>query len=301
MTDQSVRADGFVGRNVSAQDGLKLYIREYGWRISDPMPVVCLPGLTRNSSDFHELASVLAKEGRRVLSLDYRGRGRSAYDSDPKNYSLEVELGDVVAVLVAEEIRAAVFIGTSRGGILTMLLAATRPTFIAGAVLNDIGPVIDIAGLMRIKSYVGKMPAPRTYDEAAAILRRMDSANFPKMTDADWREQARRIWLAENGALRLNYDQRLSSTLEAIDPQHPLPALWPQFDALSLAPLMVIRGANSDLLSAATVQAMGVRRADMDIVEAADQGHAPFLRGDLVSKIVAFVERCGRPAHGSSG
>ena len=149
---------------VSAADGLRLFARDYGPRTGTALAVVCLPGLARTCADFHELALSLSQDGkpsRRVLALDYRGRGRSEYDRDWRNYDLKVELADVLAVLTAASIEEAMFVGTSRGGLLTMALSAARPALLRGAVLNDIGPVIEGRGLARIRGYVGKLPAPR--------------------------------------------------------------------------------------------------------------------------------------------
>src|SRR5262249_27182592 len=185
---------GFTDLFVSAPDGLRLHVRSYGPRVTPLLPVVCLPGLARTAADFHPLASALAAdpaEPRRVLALDYRGRGASEYDRNAQNYALPVELADLSAVLTALNIAPAVFVGTSRGGLIAMMLAAARPTAIAGVVLNDIGPVIEPKGLMRIKSYVGKLPTPRSYEEGADILRRLFAAQFPKFETADWLAQAR--------------------------------------------------------------------------------------------------------------
>jgi pimeloyl-ACP methyl ester carboxylesterase len=281
-------------RFVTATDGLKLHVRVWGAHNRDAIPVVCLPGLTRTVADFDGLAHTLAHDPaqpRRVLALDYRGRGASNHDRNPQNYNVAVELADVVTVVSELNAIPAIYIGTSRGGILTMLLAATRPELIAGAILNDIGPVIAPEGLMRIKSYVGKMPEPDAFETGADILRDLFSAQFPKLTARDWLAAARQTWREVNGRLVLTYDARLSETLMDVDPAQPLPTMWEPFDALAGVPLMVIRGANSDLLSAETVQAMKARRPDMDVIEVPDQGHPPHL-GDkaLTSRIGAFVK-----------
>ncbi|HKY85295.1 MAG TPA: alpha/beta hydrolase [Pseudorhodoplanes sp.] len=278
---------------VSAPDGLRLHVRICGAHRDGKQPVVCLPGLSRNGSDFEALAAALGNS-RRVLSVDLRGRGLSEYDSNPANYSLPVELGDVTAILTALEAEPAVFVGTSRGGILTMLLAALRPGTIAGAVLNDIGPVIENKGVMRIKGYVGKLPRPRSIEEGAEILRRLSGAQFTRFTPDDWIAEARRLWRTEDGQLVLSYDPALSKTLQEADLERPLPALWAQFDALPEVPLMVIRGEYSDLLSADTVKAMKVRRPGLVLVEAQGEGHAPRLEGPLIDDIAALVARCDR-------
>jgi pimeloyl-ACP methyl ester carboxylesterase len=295
MTDNAA-IDHATSVFISAPDGLKLHVRCYGKRSAQALPVVCLPGLARTAGDFETLAVALAQgptTPRRVIALDYRGRGQSDYDRDPANYSFQVELADVLAVLTALDCQPAVIVGTSRGGILAMLMAALRPSVIAGVVLNDIGPVIEPQGLMRIKGYVGKLPQPRSYGEGAEILRRLFDAQFPKLTAEDWLASAHRAFKDVNGELVPDYDVALAKTLEGVDFEKPLPPLWPQFDALKNVPVMVIRGANSDLLSQATVDAMRARRAALETLEVPDQGHTPLLvETDVIARIADFVARC---------
>ena len=280
---------------VTAPDGLRLHVRCYGRASAPGTPVVCLPGLARTSADFDVLATALSRgapQPRRVIALDYRGRGLSQYDRDPANYSVPVELADVLAVVTALETLPAIFIGTSRGGILTMLLAAVRPSALAGAVLNDIGPVIEPQGLMRIKSYVGKLPQPGTYEEGAEILRRLFHSQFPRLGPDDWLAAAHRMFKEENGRLVTTYDPKLAATLEGVGPEQPLPALWKEFDALANVPVMVIRGANSDILSPATVGQMRARHPSLEILDVADEGHAPLLRdSESIQRILTFVSR----------
>ncbi len=282
---------------VSAADGLRLHARVYGPSAAAGPAVICLPGLTRTQADFETLALGLTCDGqsRRVIALDSRGRGQSDYDRDPVNYNLVVELADVLAVATALEALPAVFVGTSRGGLLTMLLAVARPTAIAAAVLNDIGPVIEPQGLMRIKGYVGKLPQPRDYQEGAEILRRLFSAQFPKLGREEWLATAHRAYKDDDGRLAPTYDVRLAETLKSLDPDHAPPALWKEFDALAGMPLLTIRGANSDILSPATLAAMRERRGDMEVIEVPDQGHAPLLaEPDTIARIGDFIARCGR-------
>jgi pimeloyl-ACP methyl ester carboxylesterase len=284
---------------VTAQDGLRLHVRDYGAQRSHALPVVCLPGLARTAADFESLALALSSAGqRRVYALDYRGRGKSDYDREPENYNLQVELADLIAVLTALGIGRAAFVGTSRGGILTMLLAVARPTAIAGCVLNDIGPVIELEGLMRIKSYVGKLPQPRTFEEGAGILHRLFSGQFPKLDMADWLASAHRMFKEEKGRLVPTYDVKIATTMNGVDAERRVPTLWLQFDALKAKPVMVIRGENSDLLTAETVDAMRARRSSLDVLEVPDQGHAPLLTdADTIGRIVEFVHRCDRTVH----
>lgn len=280
---------------VSAPDGLRLHVREYGGRTPQKLAVVCLPGLTRTVADFDALAPALAKAGpRRVLAVDLRGRGQSEYDRDPDNYNLLVELGDVVAVLTALAVGPAVFVGSSRGGLLSMHLAVAHPTAIAGVVLHDIGPVIEPKGLARLRSYVGKLPQPRNFAEGAEILRSVFHGQFPNLTTEQWLAGAERTWRQEGkGALMPTYDVNLSRALTAIDIEAPLPPLWNEFEALARVPMLVIHGERSDILSAATVAAMAVRHPGMETIEVPDQGHVPLLEGnDMIQRVIDFVAKC---------
>lgn len=279
---------------LAAPDGLKLHVQVHGRQEPSGLPIICLPGLSRTTEDFDDLASALARDfGRYVLALDYRGRGRSGYDSNPSHYNLAVELGDIIAVLTALGTSPAVLIGTSRGGLLAMLLGVARPDMIAGVVLNDIGPVIEPQGLKRIMASVGKIAPPDNFDQAVELLRQLNAAQFPHLTREQWLAFAKRTWREDNGRLVMTYDPKLSEALGIYDLDQLLPTMWKEFDALSQVPLMAIRGENSDILSAETLAAMRARRPDMDVIEVHDQGHAPLLaEPDVIGKIGAFVADC---------
>jgi pimeloyl-ACP methyl ester carboxylesterase len=279
---------------VTAQDGLRLHVREWGPRTWAALPVVCLPGPARTTADFETLAQALAtsgQAGRRVLALDSRGRGQSDYDGSPANYTLAVELGDLLAVLTATGIAKAVFVGTSRGGILTMLLGPARPTAIAGCVLNDIGPVIEPTGLARIKGYVGKLPSPPSFESAAENLARLFGNQFPKLTGRDWLAFAHRTFKQAGERIVPDYDPQLATILAHVDVGQPLPPLWKEFDSLAGVPMLVIRGSNSEILSTATVAAMRERRSALDVLEVPDQGHAPLLaERETIQCIADFIQ-----------
>jgi pimeloyl-ACP methyl ester carboxylesterase len=285
--------DGFEDRFISAADGLRLYARDYGRASGKALPVVCLPGLARTAEDFHEIALALSHNARprRVLCLDFRGRGRSEWDKDSRNYDVRVELADVLQVVTAAEIEKALFIGTSRGGLITMALSAMRPALLRGAVLNDIGPVIGGKGLVRIRGYVGKLPLPRSHAEGAQLLKSISDAQFPRLTDEQWLRMARNTWREDNGRLALTYDPNLMKSLASIDLETPLPTLWPLFEGLKRIPVLVLRGQHSDILDAGTVDRMRLAHPHLEVVTVPDQGHAPILEGDVAAKVRSFITK----------
>ena len=289
---------GFSDYFYSAPDGLKLHARIYGENVRERWPVVCLPGLTRNARDFHELAMLLShdrKRPRKVVAFDYRGRGQSAYDPNWKNYDIVVEAEDIVAGLTALGIDHAAFIGTSRGGLIIHVLAAMRPSLLKAVVLNDIGPVVESGGRAHIRAYLERPHQPKSFAEAQALQQAAHAKNFPALTDEDWKRFVHALYREENGVPVLDFDPALLNLVRQADFDKPLPALWPQFEGLSAIPMLAIRGENSSLLSVATLEEMGRRHPDCQTVTVEGQGHAPLLEtGDLPGTIAAFIERAER-------
>lgn len=254
----------------TTSDGLRLAWEEEG----AGLPVLCLPGLTRNASDFDELAAALG--GRfRLIRLTLRGRGRSDRDPDWKNYNVAVEGRDVVEFLDFLGLARVTIVGTSRGGLIAMLLAATVKERLAGVLLNDVGPVLEPEGLANIMGYLGVAPTVKTHPQAAAALEARLGGRFPSLPAGKWLSLAQRWFDATPDGLVLNYDPRLRDALEAA--AGPVPDMWPLFDALAGLPVAVVRGANSDLLSAATVAEMARRHPGLIVAEVSERGHVPFL------------------------
>lgn len=287
--------NGFSDFFYAAPDGLKLHARIYGDAVADRLPVVCLPGLTRNVRDFHELALYLSREApapRKVVSFDYRGRGQSAYDPDWQRYTVAIEAGDIVRGLAELGIENAAFIGTSRGGLIIHVLAMLKPSLLRTVVLNDIGPVVDTAGLLHIRSYLERTPKPQSVAEAVEIQRGIHGAAFSALSDADWTRMVGALYRVEDGKPVPDFDPTLLNGLKSFDPATPLPVLWPQFEMLGKVPMLAIRGENSLLLSAETLAEMARRHPDVETITVAGQGHAPLLEtGDLPQRIAAFVDR----------
>lgn len=257
---------------VTTSDGLKLHYSDDG---SGPV-VLCLAGLTRNSGDFGFVLPFL--KDYRVICMDYRGRGQSDYASDIGTYSIAQEGADAIRLLDHLGVECATILGTSRGGLIAMLLAATHPKRLNGLILNDIGPEIAPGGLERIKEYIGQRPPFRTYDEAADGLLAQNAPRFPGVTRDRWRLHAELIWAEKPGeTLALRYDPRLRDALMAQGDASPAPDLWPLWDAASKLPLTVLHGENSDLLNPDILARMQARAPAMQTVTVPDRGHVPFL------------------------
>jgi pimeloyl-ACP methyl ester carboxylesterase len=277
----------------TARDGRRLYCAIYGARQPGRIPVLCLPGLTRNSKDFAELAERI-RGHHEVLAADLRGRGRSEWDPDASQYQLPIYVQDVLSLLDARSIRRVVIIGTSLGALMGMTLAALRPDRIAGAVLNDAGPEVDPVGLRRIAGYVGKLPPVTTWAEAAAQAKSVYGSALPGLTDQEWLAYARRGYRENAAGVPVpDMDSKIAEAFRA--PTSAVADLWPLFHKIGPLPLLVIRGALSDLLSAATVERMRRENPAVEIVTVPDRGHAPLLNEpECTAAIDVFLDRVGR-------
>ncbi|MCC2096417.1 MAG: alpha/beta hydrolase [Hyphomicrobiales bacterium] len=279
---------------VSAMDGLRLHVKVWPAQGSVAAPLVCLPGLARTAADFDAVAAAVSSgrgcEARRVLAFDYRGRGLSDYDKDWRKYDIFVENQDILTVLAALGVEEADFLGTSRGGLHIMLMAVTRPGMLRRVILNDIGPVIEAKGLARIRGYVGKLPAPKSWNDAVDMFHGIMSTQFTGISDEEWMIYAKLTFREDNGDFVPRYDKKLMKQLEALDLSVPLPQLWPQFDGLRRCPMLAIRGENSDLLAQATLEKMASSHPDCSTYIVPGQGHAPLLLDHAsIGRISAFL------------
>jgi pimeloyl-ACP methyl ester carboxylesterase len=271
-----------VERTWTSTDGVELSARDYAPAAGPArLPIVCLHGLTRNSRDFDGIAPAMAAAGRRVLALDVRGRGRSARDPNPSKYNPAVYAGDVAALMSEAGLARGIFLGTSMGGLITMTLATLRPDLIAGAILNDIGPEIATEGLTRIGGYVGAAEPAASWAEAAQRARAVNGLALPNLSDADWMTFARRTWREETpGEIVPDYDPAIAQAFAGAPAgsTQSSPDLWPLFMALAVnRPLLLIRGAQSDLLAAGTAGRMQALAPQMRRVDIEGVGHAPTL------------------------
>lgn len=270
-------------------DGLSLHYVYYAGP-SARIPVVCLHGLARNARDFTQLAERLAKQ-RRVIALDFRGRGQSQWDETATNYQAPTYVGDVVALLTHVGLERVIIVGTSLGGIVGAGLTHVNPSLLAGLVLNDIGPVIDQAGLDRIGGYVGAGAVWKTWDEAAAVLKTVNQVVYPDFTDQDWRTYAQNTCREqEDGTIAQDYDPAIAQGFAGESAANV--ELWELFDGIKDVPALVLRGELSDLLSAQTVAAMVERLPKLEAVTIPNRGHVPTLNEpESVTAIEAFIAK----------
>lgn len=286
----------------TSRDGLRLHGRHYPAMFRDGTerrPLLCLAGLTRNGRDFHVFAENIARRAdapRDVYTFDYRGRGFSESDPEWQNYTVPLEMLDVLDFMTVTGLSQPAIIGTSRGGLIAMVMAAAQPRSVGPVVLNDIGPIIEQKGLGRISAYVGRIPLPGSWKEAGALTHDMGRRAFPGVSAEEWVEIAKQLFNEHKGRPAPGYDAALSNALSVLD--GPIPKLWPQFEALKRVPVLVLRGENSDILSAATVEEMGRRHPALSSFVVRGQGHAPLLRDaetiDVVARFLVATEASER-------
>jgi pimeloyl-ACP methyl ester carboxylesterase len=275
-------------RYVTSQDGLRLYFRDYGNPCSPRLPLVCLTGIARNSADFADLAQRHAAE-RRILCLDYRGRGRSDYDRDWRNYQPQVYVGDIANLVAANDLDRVIVIGTSLGGLLTMGLAVQKPTMLGAVVLNDVGPAVTTGGLARILDYIGTDHPQPDWPSAIAYLRQL-LPTLSSRTDEAWLKLAQGTFRqGEDGRLHFDWDVNLAKPLRRAS---AVPDLWAYFGALRRVPVLALRGALSDVLSVETFERMALAKPDLVRVTVANCGHTPSLsEPDAAAAVDDFIRR----------
>jgi pimeloyl-ACP methyl ester carboxylesterase len=276
----------------TSADGLALYARSYGPRDAR-LTVLCLHGLTRNHQDFEPMIAALPPHYH-FIAVDVRGRGRSAYDPDPDNYTPQVYARDMAQLLAGLAVPRVALLGTSMGGLISLILMRQRPRTIAGVVLNDVGPVVEKAGLARIAGYAGKVRPVTDWPSAAAAVKTLQGAAFPDLPEERWMDFARRTYKElPGGALAPDYDPNIARALGKVKPGAAASFfLWRLFAASRKAPLLVVRGALSDILSEKTAREMVRRHPDARLVTVAGVGHAPILdEPQAVSAVSDFLAR----------
>ncbi len=267
-----------------APDGARLHFADDG----EGLPILALSGLTRNGSDFDYLAPHLP-DSVRLVRLDYRGRGKSEW-TGPETYTVPVETGDAIALLDHLGLGRVALIGTSRGGLISMVLAGIAKERLLGACLVDIGPEITASGLEAIRNYVGKNPTQETFAEAVNMRAEL-MKGFEHVPESRWDDEVRKHYVESPDGLRINYDPALRDAFHAAA-SAPAQDLWPMFDALEGLPLALVRGANSDILAPDIAREMCHRRPDMIFADVPDRGHVPFL--DEPEAVAAIREWIGR-------
>lgn len=274
----------FEEKYFRSRDGLALYCRDYAGN-PDKAPVLYLPGLTRNSKDFERSAAHIAP-ARRVICMDQRGRGRSQYDFNWLNYHPGMYVDDVWMLLRELGLERVVVIGTSLGGVMAMLMASMRPRQLAGVVLNDVGPELEVIGARRIQSYIGRVQSVASWDEATAHVKETFRGVYPDLSDERWREFTRNSFREEaDGRIRLDYDSKIADLMRLL-PFGVMPPMWYAYAALRSIPTLAIRGELSDLLSARVFERMEREKPDLVRLSVPNRGHAPLLHEPLCQSVI---------------
>jgi len=272
----------------TSSDGLKLYYRDFGAE-NPGTPVICLPGLTRNSRDFEDLANYLS-DRRRVITTDLRGRGFSDYDPNWQNYHPLTYVNDVWTLLDHLGIDKVIVVGTSLGGLCSMVMSATRPERMAGVIMNDIGPEINPAGIARVQEYTGRLAPVSSWDEAIEQTRAIYGDWLPGLSGEDWKKMAWRAYReGEDGVPRLDMDPNIGEAVRKVGAQKGDP--WELFDSFGDMPVMVLWGVLSDILTRDIVDRMAARKPDLQVVAIPDRGHVPLLNEpECLAAIDRFLE-----------
>ncbi|MFO6445536.1 alpha/beta fold hydrolase [Erythrobacter sp. NE805] len=284
-------AASYEDRFWTSSDGLNLHYRNYaGPEGGTRLPVLCLHGLTRNARDFGPLAEALAAT-RRVIVPSMRGRGQSDYAKDSDTYSPVTYVADVEKLLAEQGIERWVAIGTSMGGLMTMLMAAMKPGRLAAVVMNDIGPEVDPSGVARISGYVGQGRSYPTWVHAARGLAEAHAAAFPDYDLDQWLDLAKRTMVvSQNGRIVFDYDMAIAEPFAKPGNAAP-PNLWLAYEALRGVPMLLVRGELSDLLGPDTVKQMKARNPAMTTVTVPRVGHAPTLdEPEVRAAILALLD-----------
>lgn len=274
-----------------SSDGLQLFYQDFRSQAAGELPpVICLPGLTRNSLDFVDLGALLSKR-RRVITTDLRGRGRSEYGPDRSHYHPGQYVADIWQLLDHLGVSKVAVIGTSLGGLMAMLMAYERSSAISAAVMNDVGPDINPVGIKRVIAGAGTSPPVADWDEAVVQVRRTYQLAYPDWSDANWQEHTRKTYVrSDDGSFDLRLDRNVGvAAREGVSGVRHDP--WLLFDALLATPLLVLRGENSDIFSADTLQKMKRRNPDLTAVVVPNRGHAPNLNEpEAIDAIEKFLE-----------
>lgn len=279
-------------------DGLTLSGREWpaakaaSEGATPPVPVLCLPGLSRNTRDFNEIARFLQSRGHRVIALDYRGRGKSEWDPDWRNYALTVEDKDIDAAIEELNLDRFAVLGTSRGGLHALAMGLRYPASrMAAVIFNDIGPHIEMRAIHRIAATLGHHMKNDSHEEIADKLEHTLGYQFPGFVKADWLRLAHQLASERDGHVVMDYDPALAHQLASLDDATPTPDLWPLYEKLTDRPVLVLRGEHSDLLSADTCRRMMEKHPNAALKTVAGQGHAPVLwDGETHKTISEFLK-----------